>query len=442
MQTPNPTSFSRTKRFHTLTPSETRQEDNPFPSLLHMHGVILGMTPETGHLLVYDGPENVLLTGPSRSGKGIGTVIPTALVWKNSAFFFDRTGALWDCTSGYRKRTLHQRVIKFAPLGAPGETLQWNPFSELRIGTPQEEDDLAFMAYSLLNPTLTYRLEAEQKLFHHHVQVLQKVIGILMHQNREAGKTTSLKDLLAIFQNPDPTPYGLTRSEQQYIWATLIRYQNPVILQNTVCSDFRIEEFVQAKHPASIYLVSNVHAIKDVQPIAKLFVSFLQRQLMDCLWEQENDGEDTQRRLLFVLDDFLCLDYLPQLPTLLKDGKQLGVQCLLTAQSVEAIRRYYVDARFIQDFCKIQIYHKPGTRPTAAFLADLLKDGLPGQMDSLTSDALLAMRDDKEFLCFTGKPVLSASRFRYYLCSSFLSATKIPPAPIYPEPERIRSAES
>lgn len=78
-------------------------------------GVVIGKT-EEGKILLSSGPENVLVLGSSRCGKGINTVIPTALTWKESAFFLDYKGETFEVTAEYRQEKLGQKIIRINPL--------------------------------------------------------------------------------------------------------------------------------------------------------------------------------------------------------------------------------------------------------------------------------------------------------------------------------------
>jgi len=58
-----------TARF--ATPAETK------PLLQNRDGLLLGRDIKTGNLLRYDGPSHLLTTAPTRTGKGVGTAIPS-----------------------------------------------------------------------------------------------------------------------------------------------------------------------------------------------------------------------------------------------------------------------------------------------------------------------------------------------------------------------------
>ena len=62
-------------------------------ALLDDDGVLLGQWCD--QYLRHDGPEHVLCFAPTRSGKGVGLVVPTLLTWPGSAIVHDikaRTG--------------------------------------------------------------------------------------------------------------------------------------------------------------------------------------------------------------------------------------------------------------------------------------------------------------------------------------------------------------
>src|SRR5450756_1255400 len=60
-------------------------------------GVVLGRFERD--YLRHDGPEHVLCFAPTRSGKGVGLVVPTLLAWGHSAVITDLKGELWALLS-------------------------------------------------------------------------------------------------------------------------------------------------------------------------------------------------------------------------------------------------------------------------------------------------------------------------------------------------------
>mgnify|MGYP000063536915 CR=1 FL=1 len=76
------------------------------------------------------GPEHVMAFAPTRSGKGVGLVIPTLLGWSGSAVIHDIKGENWQLTAGWRAR--FARVLLFDPTNA--ESSAYNPLLEVRRG--------------------------------------------------------------------------------------------------------------------------------------------------------------------------------------------------------------------------------------------------------------------------------------------------------------------
>ena len=88
--------------------------------LLHPDGVLLGRW--RGAYLRHHGPEHVLCFAPTRSGKGVGLVVPTLLTWPGSAIVHDIKGENWGLTAGWRAR--FGRVLLFDPTNTEERRLQ------------------------------------------------------------------------------------------------------------------------------------------------------------------------------------------------------------------------------------------------------------------------------------------------------------------------------
>ena len=74
-------------------------------------GVFLGRV--GAKYLRHDGPEHVMAFAPTRSGKGVGLVVPTLLGWTGSAVIHDIKGENWQLTAGWRSRFSHETGLDF-----------------------------------------------------------------------------------------------------------------------------------------------------------------------------------------------------------------------------------------------------------------------------------------------------------------------------------------
>ena len=114
-------------------------------ALLGNDGVLLGQW--RGRYLRHDGPEHVLCFAPTRSGKGVGLVVPTLLTWSGSAIVHDIKGENWTLTAGWRAR--FGRALLFDPTNAASAA--YNPLLEVRRGE-WEVRDVQNIADVLVDP--------------------------------------------------------------------------------------------------------------------------------------------------------------------------------------------------------------------------------------------------------------------------------------------------
>lgn len=110
-------------------------------------GIIVGKY--GSKFLKFGGQQFVALGAPTRSGKGVGIVIPNLLHWEESAVVQDIKQECFDYTSKYRKEKLGQEVYLFNPFSA--RTHRYNPFTYIDMLDDEKADsqlmDLANIIY-------------------------------------------------------------------------------------------------------------------------------------------------------------------------------------------------------------------------------------------------------------------------------------------------------
>jgi type IV secretion system protein VirD4 len=94
-----------------------------------------------GRFLMLPGQLSVMLSAPTRSGKGVGVVIPNLLNWPHSVVVLDIKGENYDITAGFR--AAHgQAVYAFSPFDEEGRSHRWNPLSSVRTNPLHRVADL------------------------------------------------------------------------------------------------------------------------------------------------------------------------------------------------------------------------------------------------------------------------------------------------------------
>ena len=81
-----------------------------------------------GQFVYFNGQQFAMLAAPTRSGKGVGIVIPNLLSYQGSVVVLDIKQENFDLTSGFRAR-YGQSVYLFNPFAEDRRTHRWNPLS-------------------------------------------------------------------------------------------------------------------------------------------------------------------------------------------------------------------------------------------------------------------------------------------------------------------------
>jgi type IV secretion system protein VirD4 len=146
--------------------------------LFRTAGVLLGRL--GSRYLRHDGPEHVLAFAPTRSGKGVGLVIPTLLSWTGSAVIHDIKGENWRLTAGWRAKFSHS--LLFNPTDP--RSARYNPLLEVRKG-PDEVRDVQNIADILVDPEGALERRSHWEKTSHAL-----LVGAILHVlNAEEEKT-------------------------------------------------------------------------------------------------------------------------------------------------------------------------------------------------------------------------------------------------------------
>lgn len=134
--------------------------------LLGEKGLILGKY--NGNFLRFGGQQFVALGAPTRSGKGVGIVIPNLLDWNESCVVQDIKQECFDYTSKYRKKILKQEVYLFNPFS--NRTHRYNPLTYIdmndKLNRDSQLDDFAKILYPEIgDSTSVFFNQQAQNLF-------------------------------------------------------------------------------------------------------------------------------------------------------------------------------------------------------------------------------------------------------------------------------------
>jgi type IV secretion system protein VirD4 len=344
-----------------------------------------------GALVRHDGPEHVFCFAPTRSGKGVGLVIPTLLSWPHSVLVYDIKKENWALTAGWRRQ--FSRTWRFEPTAI--DSVRFNPLLEIRKGL-SEVKDTQNVADILVDPTG----ERETK-DHWQTTAHSLLTGAILHVlYAEPGKTLAgvaaflsdpsrpgadaLKRMLETRHLPSgPHPVVaqaaremLNKSDNELsgVFSTAMSclglYRDPVIARNTAVSDFRIADLMNGDAPASLYLVVPPSDLARTRPIIRLMLNQIGRRLTESM--QVGGKTAYKHRLLLLLDEFPSLGKLEFFETALAFIAGYGLKAFLIAQSLNQLEKAYGPHNSILDNCHIRFTYAANDDRTARRISDLL----------------------------------------------------------------------
>ncbi|WP_159832498.1 IncP-type conjugal transfer protein TraG, partial [Novosphingobium sp. TCA1] len=295
--------------------------------LLQPAGVMLGCL--RGNYLRHDGPEHIMAFAPTRSGKGVGLVVPTLLSWTGSAVIHDIKGENWAMTSGWRSRFSHS--LLFNPTDAC--SAKYNPLLEVRRGA-NEVRDVQNIADILVDPEGALERRSHWEKTSHSL-----LVGAILHilyaeeEKTLARVATFLSDPQRSFvatlramlstnhlgnaQQPKVHPVvasaarellNKSENERSGVLSTAMSflglYRDPTVAEVTSRCDWRIADLMEAKQPCSLYLVIPPSDISRTKPLVRLVLNQIGRRLTERL---DQSGESRRHQLLMMLDEFPAL---------------------------------------------------------------------------------------------------------------------------------------
>ena len=355
--------------------------------LLGLEGVVLGKLGR--NYLRHDGPEHVLCFAPTRSGKGVGLVVPTMLTWPGSAIVHDIKGENWTITAGFRAR--HGRVLLFDPTNA--NSAAYNPLLEVRPGE-WEVRDVQNVADVLVDPEGSLERRNHWEKTSHSL-----LVGAILHvlyaepDKTLAGVAAFLSDpkhpvettLQAMMTTPhlgEAGPHPVVASiarellnksdnERSGVLSTAMSflglYRDPVVAQVTSRCDWRIMDLVADKRPTTLYLVVPPSDISRTKPLIRLVLNQIGRRLTEDL-----HAKNRRHRVLLMLDEFPALGRLDFFESALAFMAGYGLKAFLIAQSLNQIEKAYGANNSILDNCHVRVSFATNDERTAKRVSDAL----------------------------------------------------------------------
>ena len=367
--------------------------------------------------LRHNGPEHILCFAPTRSGKGVGLILPTLLSWPDSSVVLDIKAENYALTSGWLQ-SQGNRVLRFDPADPSRTSARFNPLEEIRLESERGIADVQQIVSMVLDPdgkglgdywnkaafgflggVLLHCLIMTQLLEDRRATMYDLSV-MLEDPKREGGPkelfqeiidTDHARHLQTLFPNmsleladamhifcASAASGMLAKADKEMAGvvstatANLALYRDPVVAWNIGASDFRLTDLMNQDTAINLYLVISPADIDRLRPLLRIFTN----QLLGRLTEKMEFGDSGTRlinkqRLLLMLDEFTSLGKLAIIERAIAFMAGYGIKGYFIVQDTKQLNAAYGQDNALMANCQVRIAYAPNLPETAEYLSKL-----------------------------------------------------------------------
>lgn len=327
-------------------------------------GILIGQY--RGQFLSLPGQLSVMLSAPTRSGKGVGVVIPNLLNWPDSVVVLDIKGENHAITAGYRAAQ-GQAVYAFSPFDEKARSHRWNPLSAVRFSPLHRVGDLLtlgqvffpndgsgssseaffndqarnlFLGLGLLlleSPKLPRTVGEMLRQSSGKGRPLKEHLNELITQRRETAEPLSdecVDALQRLLCNSENTLSSVVATFN----APLTIFADAVVDAATSADDFRLEDVRRRR--MSVYVRIPASRLAHARPLLNLFFS----QLISLNTQHLPEQDPTLRlQCLLVNDEFTAMGRVGVISTAAAFLAGYNLRLLTVVQAMSQLDAVYGD---------------------------------------------------------------------------------------------------
>ena len=427
---------------------------------------------KNGRYLTYGGYQFVILAAPTRSGKGVGIVVPNCLNYSDSLVVLDIKGENFDITSGFRAKH-GQKVYLFAPFDEAGVTHRYNPLeyiSEDRAQRLGDIDAIGTALYSGSNQNDKFWSENAKDLFRGlclfvlERKELPKTFGEILRQ--ASGKGKPLKEYIfeelkkaqdaghpfsnacidclnRVLSNSENTLAGIVAT----FGTPLLIFQNPRVDLATSANDFDLREVRRER--MSIYFKMPPNKLKEGSVLVNLFFDQLLNLNTRVLPSQD---KTLKHQCLVLLDEMTSIGkvamiaqavsymagYNMRLLTIIQNKSQLedvyGKAGALTLLSNHALMVMYAPSPTVQsdaqEYSEMLGYETVKSRSRTSSMQSSSTSTSDQRRALMLPQEIRELGQTREIVSLENcKPIL-CDKIRYYEDPEFTCRANLPPPSI------------
>jgi type IV secretion system protein VirD4 len=419
--------------------------------LIRENGFMLGKYEKK--FIRFRSPGHLITFAPTRSGKGVGHVIPNLLDHPGSVVVNDIKGENYGVTA--RHRAKFSKVISFAPFGK--ESGCFNPIDFIRVGTNDELDDASLIADMIIisgggdefwtneaknvitglilyvaneSPAalrnlgeVRYLIMQDQKDFQLTIKDMQRSKNQIIQRIANSIGATEPKVMASVLS---------TAKSQTAVW------DSPRLTAITSRSDFKLEDI--KKSPTSFYIIIPPEYLDVYKPVVRLMMGITIATLTRT---QEKPKDPT----LFIIDEFPALGYMKNIESGVGYLAGYGISLWMFIQDLSQIKEDYPKWASLIANCSVRMAFGTNDFDTAKILSDMMGTTtvrVEGEGTSkekgqwfgggnvnvssnisetsrplMTPDEVMRMPNDSQVIFMQGCRPIMAEKIRYYADPEF-----------------------
>ena len=407
------------------------------------HGYIVGKFQDK--FLRFNQPGHLITFAPTRSGKGIGHVIPNLLTHPGSVVVNDIKGENYAVT--HRKRSEFTKVLTFAPFMKNSHC--YNPLDFIRTGTEDELDDVRLLADMMIivNPDSSdpfFAMEAKNLVtaLTLHVAtarppVLRNLgeVRYLMMQSREDFEFTIKEMLQSKSEHVRRMGASLSATEPKVMASVMSTaksqtavWDSPRLNAITGRSDFQLKDIKE--QPTSLYVIIPPEYLDTYKPVIRIMMGL-------TVAAMTKTNKKPKHNVLFLIDEFPALGYMEIMETGIGYLAGYGVTLWTFIQDLSQLKALYKKWETFISNCAVRVAFGTNDFDTAKVLSDMLGNttirvtsqgsGESGSSSNIsetarplmTPDEIMRVPFDSQLVFYQGqKPVIS-EKVMYFKDAAF-----------------------
>jgi len=418
------------------------------PMSLRRNGLILGK--KNGRFIRFNRPGHLLTFAPTRSGKGVGAVIPNLLDHPGSVVVTDIKGENYHITADYRRSL--GRVAAFAPFDPDIDSAFYNPIDFIRAGSANDVDDARLIAEMIVAPDgqEPNHWEREARVLvmglmlfiatdlPPHRRNLREARGLLMRDQagfdavinamRQSEHSVVCRVAEGFSQKEDKERSAVISTAQG---CTEV-FESPQLGTLTAKSTFRMEDLKNGV--LSLYIIIPPEYVT-------VYRSFLRLMIGLATAAMSRNGKLPNHNVLFLLDELPALGHMRPIEDGIGYLAGYGASLWLFVQDLDQLSQTYKKWRSLIANCAVRQAFNVQDPDTAKILSGMLgqrtikvtNHGKSGRVNLfgwassfsentsetgrplLTADEVTLLPEDQELLFVQGCRPILAEKVKYFL---------------------------